>query len=112
MREREHGGRGDAGQRTGFGQRDDMRTRCGIECESYDAELLRGFDLYISDRKHPVYYAPMSPFAALGHWGQGLYILPREKLVIVRYADDRDASFQHNQLLKLVQAAFASEVQP
>ena len=45
-----------------------LRTRCGIECESYDAELLRGFDLYISDRKHPVYYTPMSPFAALGHY--------------------------------------------
>ena len=56
--------------------------------------------------------APGETFAALGHWGQGLYILPREKLVIVRYADDRDKSFQHNQLLKLVQAAFASEVQP
>ncbi len=56
--------------------------------------------------------APGETFAALGHWGQGLYILPREKLVIVRYADDRDASFQHNQLLKLVQAAFAPEVQP
>ena len=45
-----------------------LRKRCGIECESYDAELLRGFDLYISDRKHPVYYLPMSPFAALGHY--------------------------------------------
>jgi CubicO group peptidase (beta-lactamase class C family) len=56
--------------------------------------------------------APADAFAALGHWGQGLYVLPREKLVIVRYADDRDASFQHNQLLKLVQAAFAREVQP
>ena len=56
--------------------------------------------------------APVESFAALGHWGQGLYVLPREKLVIVRYADDRDGSFQHNQLLKLVQAAFAGEVQP
>ena len=56
--------------------------------------------------------APVESFAALGHWGQGLYVLPREKLVIVRYADDRDNSFQHNQLLKLVQAAFAGEVQP
>jgi hypothetical protein len=39
-------------------------------------------------------------------------VLPTEKLVIVRYADDRDASFQHNQLLKRVNAAFAREVQP
>lgn len=45
-----------------------LRRRCGIECESYDAELLRHFDLYISDRPHPVYYYPMSPFEALGRY--------------------------------------------
>ena len=43
-----------------------LRKRCGIECESYDAELLRCFDIYISDRKYPVYYYPLSPFDALG----------------------------------------------
>ena len=42
-----------------------LRKRCGIACESYDAELLRCFDIYISDRKHPVYYYPLSPFDAL-----------------------------------------------
>lgn len=56
--------------------------------------------------------APGDTFAALGHWGQGLYVLPTEKLVVVRYADDRDGSFQHNELLKRVTAAFAAEVQP
>jgi hypothetical protein len=45
-----------------------LRRRCGIVCESYDAELLRHFDVYISDRKHPVYYHPLSPFAALGRY--------------------------------------------
>jgi hypothetical protein len=43
-----------------------LRRRCGIECESYDNELLRHFDMYISDRPHPVYYYPLSPFEALG----------------------------------------------
>jgi hypothetical protein len=43
-----------------------LRRRCGIECESYDNELLRHFDLYISDRPYPVYYHPLSPLAALG----------------------------------------------
>jgi CubicO group peptidase (beta-lactamase class C family) len=43
-----------------------------------------------------------TPFAALGHWGQALYVIPSEKLVIVRYADDRDGSYQHNELLKRV----------
>ncbi|ARU89629.1 serine hydrolase [Pseudomonas sp. M30-35] len=55
--------------------------------------------------------APQDTFAALGHWGQSLYVIPSEDLVIVRYADDRDGSYRHNQLLKLAQAAFV-EVQP
>ncbi|WP_457980248.1 beta-lactamase family protein [Ectopseudomonas composti] len=56
--------------------------------------------------------APADTIAALGHWGQGLYVMPQENLVVVRYADDRDGSFQHNELLKRVRAAFAAEVQP
>jgi hypothetical protein len=43
-----------------------LRSSCGIECEAYDAELLRHFDVYISDRPHPMYYYPVSPFEALG----------------------------------------------
>jgi CubicO group peptidase (beta-lactamase class C family) len=54
--------------------------------------------------------APAQTFAALGHWGQALYVLPEQHMVIVRYADDRDHSYQHNQLLKLALAAFAPEV--
>ena len=53
--------------------------------------------------------APADSFAALGHWGQALYVLPEQKLVVVRFADDRDSSFSHNQLLKRVQAAFVKE---
>ena len=53
--------------------------------------------------------APPDTFAALGHWGQALYILPRDGLVVVRYADDRDGSYDHNQLLKHVRAAFTQE---
>lgn len=44
----------------------ELRRRCGIECESYDNELLRHFDLYVSDRPYPVFYYPVSPFEALG----------------------------------------------
>lgn len=51
--------------------------------------------------------APADTFAALGHWGQALYVLPTQRLVIVRYGDDRDGSYQHNELLKRVLAAFA-----
>lgn len=46
--------------------------------------------------------APTDTFAALGHWGQALYVIPSEKLVIVRYGDDRDGSYKHNELLKRV----------
>jgi CubicO group peptidase (beta-lactamase class C family) len=46
--------------------------------------------------------APPDTFAALGHWGQALYVIPSEKLLIVRYADDRDGSYRHNELLKRV----------
>jgi hypothetical protein len=37
-------------------------------------------------------------------------VLPAQKLVIVRYADDRDGSYQHNELLKRVLAALAGRV--
>ena len=56
--------------------------------------------------------APVDTFAALGHWGQALYVMPDEHLVIVRYGDDRDGSYRHNELLKRAMAAFAGTVQP
>ena len=56
--------------------------------------------------------APADSFAALGHWGQALYVLPGADLVIVRYGDDRDGSYRHNELLKRALAAFAPQVQP
>lgn len=56
--------------------------------------------------------APADTFAALGHWGQAMYVIPSEHLVIVRYGDDRDGSYQHNELLKLALKAFAAKVQP
>ncbi|MFP5394116.1 MAG: hypothetical protein ACLGI6_21675, partial [Gammaproteobacteria bacterium] len=45
-----------------------FRARCGIVCETYDAQLLAQFDLYISDRPPPQYYHPMAPRAALGRY--------------------------------------------
>jgi hypothetical protein len=39
-------------------------------------------------------------------------VIASENLVIVRYADDRDGSFDRNHFLKLVLAALADEVQP
>jgi CubicO group peptidase (beta-lactamase class C family) len=55
---------------------------------------------------------PNDVLVASGHWGQGLYVIPSKNLVVVRFADDRDGSFDRNHFLKLVQAALATEVQP
>jgi CubicO group peptidase (beta-lactamase class C family) len=62
-----------------------------------------------SGEKGPWPNAPADSFAALGHWGQALYVVPSAGLVIVRYADDRDGSYSHDQLLKLALAAFGGE---
>ena len=44
--------------------------------------------------------APPDTFAALGHWAQGVYVIPSEDLVIVRTGDDRDATFSNDELLR------------
>lgn len=53
--------------------------------------------------------APPDTFAGLGHWGQALYVIPSANLVIVRYADDRDGTYDHNQLLKRALKAVTGE---
>jgi len=63
----------------------------------------------VADARRPWPDVPASAFAALGHWGQGLYVLPEQKLVVVRYADDRDGSYRHNELLKRVLAAYGEQ---
>ncbi|MBV6822602.1 serine hydrolase [Pseudomonas sp. PD9R] len=66
----------------------------------------------VEGAKRPWPDAPADTFAALGHWGQAMYVIPSENLVIVRYGDDRDDSYQDNELLKLVLKVFARKVQP
>ncbi|MNG77060.1 6-aminohexanoate-dimer hydrolase [compost metagenome] len=63
----------------------------------------------IAGQARPWADAPADAYAALGHWGQALYVLPSQQLVIVRYADDRDGQYAHNELLKRVLAALAKE---
>jgi CubicO group peptidase (beta-lactamase class C family) len=41
-------------------------------------------------------------FAALGHWGQYLVVVPEEDLVIVRLGDDKTASFDLDGLIRIV----------
>ena len=63
----------------------------------------------LENAKRPWPDVPDDTFAALGHWGQGLYVLPEQQLVVVRYADDRDGRFEHNELLKRVLNAFGEQ---
>lgn len=44
---------------------------------------------------------PDDTYAALGHWGQRIIVVPSEDVVIVRVGDDRQGSIDVNQLTKL-----------
>ena len=56
-----------------------LRSQCGIECESYDEDVLEHFGVYISDRPPPQYYHPTSPLDAIRHHSR-IYLLthPRQ----------------------------------
>ncbi|OJT19444.1 hypothetical protein BO221_34215 [Archangium sp. Cb G35] len=47
---------------------------------------------------------PEGAFAARGHWGQSMSIIPSKELIVVRTADDRDGSFSLDTFLKLAMA--------
>ena len=35
-----------------------LRNELGIECETYDKDIMKSFDIYLSDRPYPYFYAP------------------------------------------------------
>ncbi len=39
-------------------------------------------------------------YAALGHWGQSVTVVPSLELVVVRVADDRDGTYEHDRTMK------------
>lgn len=43
---------------------------------------------------------PEGAYAARGHWGQSISIIPSKELIVVRTADDRDGSFSLDTFLK------------
>ena len=56
----------------------------------------------------PMPSGPENMLVGLGHWGQRLFVLPSQRLVIVRFADDRDRSFSNDRFLELALQAFAT----
>ncbi|MFT3711097.1 MAG: serine hydrolase [Archangium sp.] len=44
--------------------------------------------------------APDDTFAALGHWGQRIIVIPSKDVIIVRTGDDREGSIPVNELVK------------
>ena len=48
----------------------------------------------------PLKDIPGDAFAARGHWGQSITVIPSLDLVVVRVADDREKSFELNEFLK------------
>ncbi|MFL5358939.1 serine hydrolase domain-containing protein [Archangium sp.] len=46
-------------------------------------------------------HVPDDAYAAEGHWGQSISVIPSKDLVVVRMGDDRDGSFSLDTLLKL-----------
>ena len=43
---------------------------------------------------------PDDTYAALGHWGQRIIVVPSEDIIVVRVGDDRDGSIDVNDLMK------------
>ncbi len=50
----------------------------------------------------PLADVPSDMIAGLGHWGQAIFMIPSERIIVVRFADDRDLSFDANRFLKLL----------
>ena len=44
---------------------------------------------------------PEDTYAALGHWGQRIIVVPSQDVIVVRVGDDRDGSIDVNELAKL-----------
>lgn len=52
-------------------------------------------------REKPWKDSPEDAYAAIGHWGQFIFVIPSEDVVIVRTGDDRSKSLSENEIIKL-----------
>jgi len=44
-----------------------LRDELGIICETYDKDIMKSFDIYVSDRPYPLFYSPNSIFEYIGN---------------------------------------------
>jgi CubicO group peptidase (beta-lactamase class C family) len=70
--------------------------------ENYGAQWYINVGIPERGQKPPWPDAPADTFAALGHWGQSLFVIPSLDMVAVRLADDRDGTFDKNRYLGLL----------
>ncbi len=55
-----------------------------------------------ADGTRPWPTSPADMYKASGHWGQSITVIPSRDLVLIRTADDRDGSFDHDRFVGLV----------
>lgn len=55
---------------------------------------------------------PEDAYAARGHWGQSIVVIPSLDLVAVRLGDDRDGTFKIDEYLRRLLAALPKQVKP
>lgn len=81
---------------------------------SHSDKPVRGMHLWTNKEnlrmnlRRPFPDVPADMFAALGHWGQSMVMVPSERIIVVRMADDRDDSFDMNRFIKLLLQSFSS----
>ena len=72
-----------------------------------DEETPAGYSWWLNqatpsrNKPKPWLDAPDDTYAALGHWGQRIIVVPSEDVIIVRVGDDREGSISPNELIKL-----------
>jgi hypothetical protein len=64
-----------------------LREECGIDCEAYDSEFLRHFDIYIADRPPPQYYYPISPLSGISQYKR-MYLLTHPRQVETNWKEN------------------------
>jgi len=47
---------------------EEFRKKINLLAESYDSNLMKSFDIYISDRQYPLFYTPENIFEAIGKY--------------------------------------------